>query len=60
MDKSIFNISPIDGRYNKKTNSLNTLFSEYAFFKQRVIIEIKYFIFLLKLDTENFKYYKEL
>ena len=60
MDKSIFNISPIDGRYNKKTNSLNTLFSEYAFFKQRVIIEIKYFIFLLKLDTENFKYDKEL
>ena len=53
-------ISPIDGRYRSYTSSLNHLFSEYAFIKQRVIIEIKYFIFLLKLDTVEFPYNKDL
>ena len=46
MDKvCIFNISPIDGRYNNLTNELSFLFSEFSFIKQRVIIEIHYSIF---------------
>ena len=44
MDKvCLFNISPIDGRYNNLTNELSFLFSEFSFIKQRVIIEIHYF-----------------
>ena len=55
MDKTcLFNISPIDGRYNKLTTELNFLFTEYSFIKQRVIIEIRYFLFLLKLNTTPF------
>ena len=56
MDTPRFNITPIDGRYNKLTTSLKSLFTEYAFIKQRVIIEIKYFLFLLKLNNDAFPY----
>ena len=54
------NISPIDGRYIKYTQELNDIFSEHAFIRQRVLVEIKYFIFLLKLNTESFPYNKDL
>ena len=57
----IFNISPIDGRYYNLTEDLNILFSEYAFIKQRTIIEIKYFLFLLTIiNTKEFPYDKKL
>ena len=49
-----YSISPIDGRYCKLTKELGYTFSEYSFIKQRIIIEIKYFIFLLKLNTPAF------
>ena len=39
-------ISPIDGRYNKKTSILQNYFSEYSFIKYRVRVEIEYFIAL--------------
>ena len=39
-------ISPIDGRYHEKTKELNEYFSEYALIKYRVIVEIKWLIFL--------------
>lgn len=39
-------ISPIDGRYRKTTEKLDAYFSEYALFKYRVLVEIKYFIAL--------------
>ena len=51
---TFFNITPIDGRYKNLTVSLKALFTEYAFIKQRVIIEIKYFLFLLKLNNNAF------
>ena len=51
---TFFNITPIDGRYKNLTVSLKALFTEYAFIKQRVIIEIKYFLFLLKLNNDAF------
>ena len=53
-DVCIFNISPIDGRYNNLTKGLSFLFSEYAFIKERLVIEIEYFIFLLELNTPQF------
>lgn len=39
-------ISPVDGRYRKQVSHLDEYFSEYALMKYRVLIEIKYFIFL--------------
>ncbi len=51
----IFNISPIDGRYAKKTQILSPYFSEYALIKFRVITEIKWLLFLAekKIINEN-------
>ncbi len=39
-------ISPIDGRYSKKTESLKQYFSEAALIKYRVLVEVEYFISL--------------
>jgi adenylosuccinate lyase len=39
-------ISPIDGRYSKKTESLKQYFSESALIKYRVLVEVEYFISL--------------
>lgn len=55
---NILNISPIDGRYKNKTSILNNYFSEFGFTKYRLMIEIKYLLFLhnilnLKIDNES-------
>lgn len=42
-------ISPIDGRYRGKTESLAAYFSEYALIRYRVRVEIEYFIALCEL-----------
>ncbi len=42
-------VSPIDGRYRGKTESLAAYFSEYALIKYRVRVEIEYFITLCEL-----------
>ncbi len=42
-------ISPIDGRYRSKTQSLDQYFSEYALIRYRVRVEIEYFIALCEL-----------
>ena len=42
-------VSPIDGRYRGKTDSLADYFSEYALMKYRVLVEIEYFITLCEL-----------
>lgn len=47
-------ISPLDGRYNYLLNYYNNKFSEVAFVKSRVIFEIDYFNFLLKLNEYPF------
>jgi adenylosuccinate lyase len=39
-------ISPIDGRYRTQTAHLDSYFSEFALIKQRVVVEVEYFIFL--------------
>ncbi|MBQ2779479.1 MAG: adenylosuccinate lyase [Bacteroidaceae bacterium] len=42
-------ISPIDGRYRGKTETLAEYFSEYALMKYRVLVEIEYFIALCEI-----------
>lgn len=46
-------ISPIDGRYRSKVNSLGTYFSEAALIKYRVRVEIEYFIALCELPLKQ-------
>lgn len=36
-------VSPIDGRYRRNTEKLSLYFSEFAFFKFRVYVEVEYF-----------------
>jgi len=42
-------LSPIDGRYRSKTNTLAPFFSEEALIKYRVRVEIEYFIALCEI-----------
>ncbi len=44
----IRSISPIDGRYQSKTDTLTDYFSEFALIKYRVKIEIEWFVHLSK------------
>lgn len=58
-------VSPIDGRYHSKTESLSEYFSEYALIKYRVRVEIEYFIALCELPLPQLsgvdaKLYEEL
>lgn len=48
-------ISPIDGRYNNKTDKLSEYFSEYALIKYRVLVEVEYFIFLCEIPLPQLK-----
>lgn len=42
-------ISPIDGRYYKQVSALSEYFSEYAYIRARVLVEVKYFIALCEI-----------
>ena len=48
-------ISPIDGRYRNKIESLSPFFSEEALIKYRVKVEIEYFISLCKIPLPQLK-----
>ena len=52
--RSLTAISPIDGRYISKTNILSPYFSEMAFNKYRLFIEIQYLIFLIEKNIIKF------
>lgn len=39
---TLMSISPIDGRYRKTVESISEYFSEYAYIKYRVIVEVKW------------------
>ncbi|GAW79546.1 adenylosuccinate lyase [Plasmodium gonderi] len=40
------NISPIDGRYKKSCSEISAFFSEYALIKYRIIVEVRWLLFL--------------
>ncbi len=48
-------VSPIDGRYQKKTTKLQEYFSEYALIKYRVLVEIHYLKALIALGIPQLK-----
>lgn len=45
---SLTAISPIDGRYQRKTSELQPYFSEFGLIKYRVIVEVEYLIALVE------------
>lgn len=45
---SLTAISPIDGRYQRKTEELQPYFSEFGLIKYRVIVEVEYFIAMVE------------
>ncbi len=45
---SLTAISPIDGRYQRKTSELQPYFSEFGLIKYRVIVEVEYFIAMVE------------
>jgi adenylosuccinate lyase len=48
-NSELLSISPVDGRYHKTTKILKPYFSELGLFKYRILVEIEYFIHLVKL-----------
>lgn len=46
-------LSPLDDRYSKITEELKDYFSEYALFKYRMRVELKYFIKLVELNLKE-------
>jgi adenylosuccinate lyase len=56
---SIHHISPIDGRYSSKTESLSIFFSEFALIQTRVEVEIEYLIQLASLNLKGFKKFQD-
>jgi len=49
MLEELLVLSPLDGRYSKFTNEISNYFSECAYIKYRVFVEVKWFIYLTKL-----------
>ena len=45
-----FSISPLGGRYKEKVLDLESIFSEFGLMKFRVMIEIKFFLALGKIN----------
>jgi adenylosuccinate lyase len=50
-------ISPIDGRYRSKVDSLAPFFSEYALIRYRVKVEIEYFIALCRIPLPQLSHF---
>ena len=48
-------ISPIDGRYQNKVSQLSDYFSEHGLIKNRVIVEVEYFISLCEIPLPQLK-----
>ena len=49
---SLTAISPIDGRYQSKTNELQQYFSEFGLIKYRIVVEVEYFIAMVETDIK--------
>lgn len=46
-------VSPVDGRYRQKTETYTGYFSEYALIRNRVFVEIEYFIALCEIPLKQ-------
>ena len=66
--KGLWEISPVDGRYQNKTDTLRSYFSEAALMRYRLLVEVEYFISLCTwplpqlsdFDFDNFENLREI
>ncbi|MDD3131856.1 MAG: adenylosuccinate lyase [Bacteroidales bacterium] len=66
--KGLWEISPVDGRYQNKTETLRSYFSEAALMRYRLLVEVEYFISLCTwplpqlsgFDVDNFETLREI
>ena len=56
---SLLAVSPIDGRYSAKTSPLRDYFCEYAFIRNRVRVEVEYFIALCRIPLPQLRDFGE-
>ena len=56
---SLMAVSPIDGRYASKTASLKDYFSEFAFIRNRVRVEVEYYIALCRIPLPQLESFGE-
>ena len=47
-------LCPLDGRYNDIKELLSPYFSEYAYIKYRVLVEVKWLVYLIKKEIAPF------
>ena len=59
LSNSLNAISPIDGRYSEKTAVLSNYFSEKSLIKNRVLVEIEYFIALCEIPLPQLRSFKK-
>ena len=52
-------ISPIDGRYRGSVEELSRYFSEYAFIKYRIRVEVEWLLYLLKMNISDEVVYED-
>jgi len=52
-------VSPVDGRYRSQIEPLASFFSEHAFFRYRVLVEVEYFIALTELPLPQLSTFPE-
>jgi adenylosuccinate lyase len=55
MNASLHAISPVDGRYQRSTRELSDYFSEAAIIRYRVLVEVEYFIALVRMPLPQLK-----
>ena len=56
---TLLSVSPVDGRYASKTESLRDYFSESALIRYRVRVEIEYFIALCRIPLPGLESFGE-
>lgn len=59
MPSALQAISPIDGRYRSKVDTLAPFFSEFALIRYRVLVEIEYFIALSESGIKQLQPFPE-
>lgn len=55
-----FSVTPIDGRYRNKTKELTNYFSEFAYMRYRLMVEVEYFIALSKVIPQLINFPEEI
>lgn len=59
MEEYLFNISPIDGRYQEMTEEVKQYFSEYHLIRNRVIVEVEWLKKLVSVKELNIEISQE-